>query len=161
MAWVSVLREGPSPRGAPSVSPFPVSFSWETARIKVLRDRRRLRRSETRSPTSSAFVCLLRLFSSSRSSGKTHRKHAVENNRMPPRMHPGCADPLLKKNKGKCSQKWLNKLLAIYMYFTTHDKFSNMLRAFELVNLVPKFSMYLYRGYWYLTSSTYSKVQLY
>ena len=59
----------------------------------------------SRAPSSSSFVLRLRLFSSSRFSAVSYGKLAVKNrmvvprNRRPPRMHPGCTDPLLKNSK--------------------------------------------------------------
>jgi hypothetical protein len=79
-----------------------------------------------RGPSSLAFVHPLGVFSSSHFSGKTYGKPAVEKhhtnlknrmavlrNRRPPRMHPGCADPLLKK-KNRIQRAYYDHLRTIF-----------------------------------------------
>ena len=55
--FIDVLREGPSPRGAPSVPPFPISFSKKRLELKSLKGETKAEEEGPREP----FLLSLRL----------------------------------------------------------------------------------------------------
>ena len=76
------FREGPPPRGAPSVPPFCFPLSLRLS-LKALQFEPFLRKNLCKTCSRKHHTNL-------------KNRMAVLRNRRPPRMHPGCTDPLLK-----------------------------------------------------------------